>query len=134
MEEIQHQGVEDLFVLVSRRPGEEIPAYLCSCQAAFVSFMNNDLFAKTIPAKLQSYMACGMPIIASATGETERIIREADCGVCAKIGDAMALSEAIVQLLNKKDISRLGINAKAYCDKHFKKVALMDEMDKYFGE
>ena len=134
MEEIQRQGVEDLFVLVSRRPGEEIPAYLCSCQAAFVSFMNNDLFAKTIPAKLQSYMACGMPIIASATGETERIVREADCGVCAKIGDAMALSEAIVQLLNKKDISRLGINAKAYCDKHFKKVALMDEMDKYFGE
>ena len=134
VEEIQSQGVEDLFILIARRPAEEIPAYLCSCQAAFVSFMNNDLFAKTIPAKLQSYMACGMPIIASATGETERIIREAECGLCGKIGDPGALAEAILQFLNESNITRLGINAKEYCDKHFKKATLMDQMDEYFGE
>lgn len=131
IEGIQACGVEEMFVLISRKPAEEIPKYLCSCQAAFVSFMNNELFAKTIPAKLQSYMACGMPIVASATGETERIVQEAGCGVCAKIGDAESLAQAIDELLKKEDIERLGVNAKSYFDKHFNKEILMDEMDEY---
>lgn len=42
--------------------------------------MTNSLFEKTIPAKLQSYMACGMPIIASANGENKRIVAEANVG------------------------------------------------------
>ena len=132
--DIKAHSVEDMFIFVSRKPAKEIPAYLCSCQAAFVSFMDNTLFAKTIPAKLQSYMACGMPIIAAATGETEKIIREADCGVCSKIGCAESLAESIIGLNESKNISRLGENARAYCDSHFNKTSLMDEMDKYLGE
>ena len=134
MEAIHACDVGKMFILISRKPAEEIPKYLCSCQAAFVSFMDNELFAKTIPAKLQSYMACGMPIVASAIGETERIIQDADCGVCVKIGDVESLALAIDELLNKEDIAILGANAKSYFDKHFNKEILMDEMDKYLGE
>lgn len=134
IEDIKIQDVEDMFVLISRKPAKEIPSYLCSCHAAFVSFMDNDLFAKTIPAKLQSYMACGMPILAVATGETEKIVRGSNCGICAKIGDVNSLVEAILELMSKEDLKKLGANAKDYCDKHFDKKMLMDEMDKYFGE
>lgn len=134
IEEIGLQEVDDMFVLIPRKPAEDIPAYLCSCQAAFISFMDNELFSKTIPAKLQSYMACGMPIIAAATGETERIVKEADCGVCAKIGDADALASAILSLMEHECAASLGANAKSYFDQHFKKEMLMDEMDNYFGE
>ncbi len=134
VEEIQVYDVEDMFVLIPRKPAGEIPKYLCSCQAAFVSFMDNELFAKTIPAKLQSYMACGMPILASATGETERIVEEADCGMCVKIGDVDLLVEAISNLASRDDLTKLGVNAKEYCDKHFNKKMLMDDMDEYFGE
>ncbi len=134
VEDIKAKDVEDMFILVSRKPAEKIPSYLCSCQAAFVSFMDNDLFAKTIPAKLQSYMACGMPIIAAATGETAKIVREADCGVCSKIGDAESLAEAIIALTEQEDIIKLGKNAKAYCDKYFNKTLLMNAMDQYLGD
>lgn len=131
--DIEAQGVQDRFILIPRKPSGEIPAYLCSCQAAFVSFMESDLFSKTIPAKLQSYMACGMPIVAAATGETERIVREARCGVCSRIGDAEALTTAILELMEKGDLAALGANAKAYCDAHFNKASRMDEMDQYLG-
>ena len=134
VEDIKLHGVEDMFTLIPRKPAEEIPAYLCSCQAAFVSFMDNELFAKTIPAKLQSYMACGMPIIAAATGETERIVKEANCGVCAKIGDAEDLARAVSGLIRESDPPRLGANARVYFEQHFKKEMLMDKMDNYFGE
>ena len=78
VKDINTRGVSDSFVFVARQPAEIIPLLLSACDAAFVSFADNDLWKKTIPAKLQSYMACGMPIIASAGGETERIIREAE--------------------------------------------------------
>ena len=49
----------------------------------------------TIPAKMQSYMACGMPILGSAIGETKKIIEESNCGICAEIGNAKQLKQAI---------------------------------------
>ena len=82
----------------------------------------------TIPAKLQSYMACGKPIIASASGETKRVINEADCGFCCEIGDAESLANGVRNLMNS-DINELAKNARTYFDEHFVKSNLMDEMD-----
>ncbi len=132
--DIEKNQTQDYFLLLGRKPAQEIPALLSACNIAFISFMDNALFANTIPAKLQSYMACGMPIIASATGETERIIYEANCGVCAKIGDAKALAEAIKNMINRKDLKALGENAEKYCREHYDKKKLMDDMDGYIGE
>ena len=131
LNEIAGCGVEEYFTLIPRKSAEEIPGYLCACDMAFVSYMDNPLWANTIPAKMQSYMACGMPILASASGETEKIIREADCGVCCEIGNEKALADAICTLMERNDIAELGKNAKAYSDKHFDKTTLMDEMDTY---
>jgi len=130
---IKEFDVEDMFTIIERQPAQNIPKFLCSCQAAFVSFMDNPLFEKTIPAKLQSYMACGMPIIASANGETKRIIEEANCGICANIGDEKDLANKISSFIENNDIEKLGFNAKAYSDKFFNKKTLMDDMDLYIG-
>ncbi len=129
--EIAERNVSEYFTLVDRKPAEEIPAYLRSCQAAFLSFMDNALFANTIPAKLQSYMACGMPIIAAATGETKRIVEAAKCGMCSEIGDAESLAETIIDFMNRSDLAQMGENARKYCVEHFNKSKLMDEMDGY---
>ena len=129
IKEIRGRDIEDYFEWVDRQPAENIPEILAECDAAFISFMDNPLFAKTIPAKLQSYMACGMPIIASATGETERIIREAGCGVCSQIGDADKLAENIVSLMNT-DTASMGVKSRAYFVEHFDKTKLMDWMDR----
>ncbi len=128
--EINARGVSDCFVFIPRQPAENIPVLLSACDAAFVSFADNDLWKKTIPAKLQSYMACGMPIIASAGGETERIINEAGCGICCKVGDEKALCFGIKRMLTE-DIDKFGKNSFDYCKTNFAKSKLMDEMDRY---
>lgn len=129
--EIKERQVEDMFVMVPRQPAERIPELLACCDAAFISFQDNDLWKKTIPAKLQSYMACGMPIIAAAEGETERIIRDAECGVCCKIGDVVGLVEVIQQLLaeNKEQLSE---NSRKYFENNFDKKLLMDKIENWF--
>ena len=120
-----------MFKIIDRQPAERIPELLAACDAAFISFKDEPLFYKTIPAKLQSYMACGMPIIASASGETERIINAADCGICTEIGDVEELSKGIRRMMRKTP-TQMGENSRKYFWEKFDKRILMDQMDKYF--
>ncbi|MBO4897352.1 MAG: glycosyltransferase family 4 protein [Clostridia bacterium] len=129
----QAEGVLDKFIMIDRQPPERIPEILSCCDVAFISFMDTEIFGMTIPAKLQSYMACGMPIVAAAYGETVRIIDEAGCGLCCDIGDIDALAENILKLKNS-DLSQMKKNARAYFEANFDKKKLMDEMDLLFEE
>ena len=77
-------------------------------------------------------MACGMPIIAAAKGETERVIREAKCGVCCRIGDVEGMVRAI-ESMRSSGLEKFSQNSRVYAKKHYDKTELMDEMDKYFN-
>lgn len=131
IQEIKDKDVLDMFEIIGRQPAENIPAILSQCDAAFVSFMDNPLFEKTIPAKLQSYMACGMPIVAAASGETEKIIAEAQNGVCCRIGDVDGLAAAIEDIM-EWDMEKMRQASRTYFDVHFDKKKLMDQMEQYF--
>lgn len=129
--EVDKYGVGNKFIMVPRQPAERIPELLAACDAAFLSFQDAELWRKTIPAKLQSYMACGMPVIAAAQGETERVISEAGCGVCSAIGSAIELSQKIKEMM-KTDLYRMRRNSREYFETHFDKRILMDQMEEYF--
>lgn len=122
-----------MFYMLGRKAPQDIPQYIANCNVAFVSFTDNALFAKTIPAKLQSYMACGIPVLASATGETKRIVEEAYCGMACRLGDSDALAAGILRFMemSEEEISRMGQNALNYSKTFFGKKFLMDEMEEY---
>ena len=131
--QIRQSGVQDKFVIIPRVPAERVPEILSACDAGFISFNKTPLWENTIPAKLQSYMACGKAIIASAAGETRRIITEAKCGVCAEIGNSYALVDGIRYIM-KNDKKLMGKNARDYFEQHFDKRMLMDQMEEYIGD
>lgn len=126
--EIKNAGLKDYFFFTGRKPATEIPKYLGAADAAFISFTDNELFNKTIPAKLQSYMACGMPILAAAGGETKRIVEEANAGFCSPAGDVKALSLNLVKMMDT-DLSTMGKGACSYATEYFNKSKLMDEIE-----
>lgn len=130
--EIKRRGVEDKFIMIPRQPAEKIPELLCACDAAFLSFQKEQLWKMTIPAKLQSYMACGMPVLASAEGETQRIINEAECGICSAIGNALELAMAVNKIMDS-DLEKMGANSRKYFLEHFNKKFLMNRIDRYFA-
>lgn len=127
------RGVEDKFLFIDRQPPEKIPPILAACDVAFISFMDNPLFKKTIPAKLQSCMACGMPILAVAEGETKRIVEEAQCGVCCDIGSVEGLLLGIKQTMNTCLFS-FEKNSKRYYSAWFEKTMLMNELNDVVSE
>lgn len=125
---IKQQSVEDYFNMIGYKNPSDIPGILRASDCAFLSFSNNKLFSMTIPAKLQSYLACGMPIIAAAEGETKRIITEGNCGYCTDLGDERALSQSIKDfiILSKGKKIEMGQNAYNYNEKNFNKKELIE--------
>ena len=102
LDEIHARGLDDLFIFTGRKDAQDVPNYLSACDVAFLSFMDTPLFTKTIPAKLQSYMACAMPIVAVADGETKRIINEANCGYCSAFCDDQGLAEILIKMKSRR--------------------------------
>ena len=57
---------------------------------AYLSFQNNKIFNMTLPAKLQTYLACGTPILAAAGGESAPLVGSPGLGfVCSPEKDAL---------------------------------------------
>lgn len=78
---VVEEGLQDVITFVGKVSEEEANRYIHYADCAYLSFQKNKLFDMTLPAKLQSYMACGTPILAAAGGESARIIEENNCGI-----------------------------------------------------
>ena len=130
--DIKSRQLEKMFIFVARQPAEKIPVLLSACDVAFISFADDELWKMTIPAKLQSYMACGMPIIAVADGETKRIIEEAKCGWVCKMGDSRGLKKTIHEVM-KIDLQEMMKHSLCYYNNNYKKEKeiskIMDYLD-----
>ena len=83
----------------------------------------------TLPAKVQSYMAAGKPILAAANGEIPTVLTEAQCGFCVPAGDSEALAQAVRDFLACPDRAALGRNAKAYYQAHFTRDQFMNHLE-----
>jgi len=131
---VKESNVSDMFNFIPKQPATRIPQFLAASDVALICLTDSPLFAMTIPAKLQSYMACGIPIISSANGEINEIIKEANAGMCSPAGNADKLADIIAKmsLLPENELKQMETNAKKYYDKNFDKNILLDKVDVYF--
>lgn len=131
---IKMNSVENMFTFVDKQPPEAIPHILAEHDVAVLTLANSKLFSMTIPAKLQSYMACGMPVLASVDGECASIIKESNSGFSSSPNDVNSMLNNMIKFidLNSEELEKMKINSKEYCEGFFNKKMLMDEMDLYF--
>lgn len=100
---------------------------LTLCPESKVGFVAN-----TVPAKLQSYMSAGKPIIASIDGGAREIIDECKCGIGVPADDVEGFAKAIDEFVENKDKYReCGERARRYFDTHFEKEVVMDRLEGY---
>lgn len=124
-------GVQDMFNFIGLVPAKRIPEILASSDIALLSYKSDELLSKYIPAKLQTYMACGKPILAIADGETKKIIEEAQCGISVPPGEPDKLADTIINLVNmeKNQISKLGQFARKYYEEYFDKKEIIKKLE-----
>ena len=132
---IENESVSDMFEFISKKPPSLIPLLLSNADVAFLSFSNNDLFKMTIPAKLQSYMACGKPIFAIADGETKKVIDESESGLCSKPSDFESAYNNLLKFCKMDDVQlkEMSLRALTYSKTHFDKIKLIEKMEEYFN-
>lgn len=118
---VASQGLESRVLFLGRYPEERMPLFFAHADAMLVSLKDNPIFALTVPSKLQSYFACGKPVIASLAGEGARIVLEAEAGMVVTPGSSQELAMTIVAMksLVADERRRLGENGLRYYQHHF---------------
>lgn len=124
-------NLQDNFIFYGSFPPEEMPKLFTCVDVLLVSLKKSKIFSLTIPSKMQSYLACGKPILGSIDGEGGRIIMEANAGFACEAEDSFCLSEALIKLYNMSpdDRNALGSNARRYFEAEFDNEILLDNLE-----
>jgi glycosyltransferase involved in cell wall biosynthesis len=119
-EQIKIHGLNNI-TLAGRFPVQSMPSLLALADVLLVTLTDREIFAATVPNKIQAYMAVGRPVIAAMNGEGARLVQEAKAGISVPAEDALALADAIVTLYAMSPSMReeLGRNAQTYYRQHF---------------
>jgi glycosyltransferase involved in cell wall biosynthesis len=128
--------IESNFHLLGSHPYESMPDFFACADALLVSLKKNRIFSLTIPAKVQSYLACSKPVIAALDGEGAKLIKESNAGFVAPSGDIDILREKILELysLNKTQREELGKNGRNYFENNFEREMLISRLITIFKQ
>ena len=123
-------GLSKTVVFLGRHPMKQMPTFFSFADIMVVSLKDEYIFSLTIPAKTQSYMASGKPIVSMLNGEGNRIIENAGCGLTAQSGDYKMLAKNVKKLYKteKKELSQMGLRGFEYYLSHFDKKTVIDNM------
>jgi len=97
-EQIVQRGLSENVLMLGRFPVERMPSFYRHADALLVSLKPEPIFSLTIPGKVQSYLAAGIPIVAMLNGEGARVIEQASAGVVCAAGDSAGLADAVSRL------------------------------------
>jgi colanic acid biosynthesis glycosyl transferase WcaI len=112
--EVKRIGMEKTFIFLGSKPIETMPNYYSRADVMLLSLTNTDLFGITVPAKFQTYLASGKPVLASVNGEVARIVDEYGAGISVPAGEPKLLADAILKFKNasSEELNQMGVNAK----------------------
>jgi len=121
---------------VDRLPSQAMPAVLAQASALLVTLVRRPIMSKTIPSKIQAYLAAARPIIACLDGEGARVVEEAGAGLTCPAEDAAALAEAILRMrgMLQSELRQMAEAGRCYYRQHFDPDALAKILVGYFRD
>lgn len=132
-EQVRLRKLENTVHLLGKRPIEAMSNYFAWADVLLVSLKSDPVFALTLPAKIQSYMACGRPILACLDGEGAMVVKESGAGISCPADDHESLAECVLKMFNLTDAERkeMGLRGRVYFEKHFTRDILLSQFEKW---
>ena len=133
---VKSYGLENCFHMLGSFPLEKMPEFYANADAMLFSLKDDDAFSITIPAKVQTYLACGKPILAMINGEGAKVVCEANAGLVCQAESPKELSENILRMKSMKaeELFDMGVNARKYYNQNFERGYLFDKAESIFEE
>ena len=134
--EIERRGLSERVLMLGRHPIERMPAFFRGADALLVSLKADPVFAMTIPGKLQTYLAAGVPLLGMLDGEGARVIEEAGVGRVCAAGDSKGLAHQVQALASLPQSERLamGERARQYGQREFDRGTLITRLEQWMLE
>jgi len=106
---------------IGRKLQEEMPKLIAEADVMLVTLKNQSNYNLTLPGRVQSFMACGKPIICCANGETKKVIIESNAGFFCEAENALQLSQQIIECANmeKTRLKEIGETGLQYSKEHY---------------
>lgn len=135
-DEIERRGLQQSVRLLGRYPLERMPGFFRGANALLVTLKRDPVFALTIPGKVQTYLASGLPLIAMLDGEGARVIEEAAAGLVCPAGDSRALAQRVGELaaMSAQERAEMGSRGVAYASREFDRERLLLQLEDWIHE
>lgn len=129
--EIAARGLGATVHLLGSHPPESMPQWFAQADAMLATLRREPIFAYTIPSKIQSYLACGKPVIAALDGEGARVVEEAGAGWAVPAEDPQALADAVLAAsrMSRAEREAMGNRGEAYFREHFEREKLLSRLE-----
>ena len=130
IEKIKKLQITSQFYFFGTLPTEEMPFYFACADLLLVSLKKSLIFSLTIPSKVQSYMACGKPIIGNIDGITSKVINDAQAGLCSNSGDFKNLANNVelFYIKSPQELKNYSKNSYFYFQKNFERKIVYDKL------
>lgn len=129
---IEDNGLNETAFTLGRFPGSAMPAFFKEADAMLVTLRGGLIdLDMTVPARVQSYMSAGKPILGMVGKGTIDIIEEGDCGFAVASGDYEALADVIINkvLTDLDGFKQKGINGRKMYEKEFTLDRCIDHLE-----
>lgn len=129
--EIEKRNLGDNFLLIGRHQPEEMPRYFALADALLVTLRDEGIFKLTVPSKVQAYLACAKPIIASLAGEGAKIIEESQAGFSCFPGNPSSLAGLVLKMYHMDASERriMGLKGREYFEDNFCRSKLIKQLE-----
>lgn len=134
-QKVRDCGVQEEVTFVGRVSEKEADRYVHFADCAYLSFKDNKIFNMTLPAKLQTYLACGTPILAAAGGESARLVGDNGIGfVCQPRLEELVHTAKQASSMSRRDHEAMSASARTYYERHFTMDRLVTDLEQMLHE
>jgi colanic acid biosynthesis glycosyl transferase WcaI len=135
-DEITRRDLGATVHMLGRHALERMPEFFAVASALLVTLKADPVFALTIPGKVQTYLAAGIPILGMLDGAGAQVIVDAAAGLTCASADAESLARNVVQLaqLSVQDRTSMGGRGREYAQREFDRDALLTQLEGWISE
>jgi len=129
---IDDNDLKDCAITLGRFPFEAMPAFYQKANAMLVTLRASfPHLGMVVPARLQSYMSAGRPVLAMIGPGGQDIIRESDCGYAVDAGDVDAFVQVVREkvLTDREGFEAKGENGRRYYENNYRKEDCINHLE-----
>lgn len=130
---IEDNDLKQTAFALGRFPFDAMPYFCQNANALLLTLRAGRIHLDvTVPARLQSYMSAGRPVLAMVGSGATGLIEESNCGYAVAPGDYNALADVICNkvLNDKSGFEKKGENGRAFFEKEFEINKCIDNLER----